>query len=359
MPVITEIKSSINNTKRTTQFKYSKVPIPSAKFDPETTVNRYSRVGNKSGVSRTFSGSSANKFGINTGTFKAVSAKEKSIRASNIGASTVGALGVPSANLGRRNTALATTGGNGSYKITVSRERKSMMVPPTTTKFESSTTRKSVNLTNLTPRKSVAAASTRKSVLAPITERKSFVSTVNNRKSTVGVSPSAAKFTSMNYNKTRETFKFTSTGKHIDNHDYVTGMRYSKIPQRGGAKNPYSQANPFPKSEIKSDRLKPGYREAWLKSLESKVPERNAADLSSKRKVTYERNTELISTPAKNGGKPYGDRSTAIKTTTIKKTVTKTTNKLDNKPKTSKFDLGISANKSIKESTIISNKVFE
>lgn len=167
-----------------------------------------------------------------------------------------------------------------------------MMVPP------------SSGLNTTAARKSFV--STRKSVLAPVSERKSFVSTATNnigagatshrkstittthRKSTVGGSPSAARFTSMkSQNRTTGSFKYTSSrGEYIDDHEYVTGMRYGKIPDRGGAQNPYSESNPHPKAVLNRDRLKPGYREQWLESLESRYSN-TTGGISKKKSVSY------------------------------------------------------------------------
>lgn len=141
-------------------------------------------------------------------------------------------------------------------------------------------------------------------------------------------------------------------------------MRYGKIPERGGAKNPYSEVNPFPKSEITSERLKPGYREEWLNSLESKfVPKQ--LESANKRKNTQkiEENKSLLVTPLKDTDNFFGDKSTAIKTSTVKRTSTiqtkeQPTEARDYKPRTSKFDIGISSTKTVTESQVVSNKVY-
>jgi hypothetical protein len=65
-----------------------------------------------------------------------------------------------------------------------------------------------------------------------------------------------------------------------------------------------------------------------------------------------------IVTPIKPFEKDYGDRSTAIKTTTIKKTTTINTTKMEEKPRTSIFDAGNVTRNSIRESHVVSNKIF-
>lgn len=80
-------------------------------------------------------------------------------------------------------------------------------------------------------------------------------------------------------------------------------MRYGKIPDRGGAKNPYSEHNPFPKAELKTDMLKPGYREEWLKSLESTF--QNKPETQFNKKKTGSTFLNVNETPL--AVKKYGD----------------------------------------------------
>lgn len=140
-------------------------------------------------------------------------------------------------------------------------------------------------------------------------------------------------------------------------------MRYGKIPERGGAKNPYSEANPFPKSEITSEKLRPGYREEWLNSLESKfVPKQTDSGNRRKSRERVEERKSVLVTPIKDADDFFGDKSTAIKTSTVKRTSTFNTKEIpearDNKPRTSKFDIGISSTKTVTESQVVSNKVY-
>jgi hypothetical protein len=67
-----------------------------------------------------------------------------------------------------------------------------------------------------------------------------------NRRGTVALSPNLVRFST--FNSTTKDFdsKFNSDRKPQYTEDVTTGMRYGKIPERGGAKNPYSQTNPFP-----------------------------------------------------------------------------------------------------------------
>lgn len=332
------VTSTKHTTKTSTSFKYSKVPkLEPCNCDPESTVHRYSKTGDKPGVSRQFSGNSGQRYGLETGTFKAASKQMSELKASQVKASNFDFKpAVATTNLGRRNTTMPTTG-RASFQVTLSKERKSMIIPPSG---------------GLSTRKSIGASTKRKSTLpefSPISGQNSINSKYAERKSTIGISSSAAKhnsFKSTNHTRNYASFKYTaSAGKVYDDYEYTTGMRYSKIPDRGGAKNPYSQANPHPKSEITRDRLKPGYREQWLQSLESRVPDR-----------AFQR----VTTPMKAELKNYGDKSTAIKTTTIKKTITTQEHTVNPRPRTSKFDIGLSdKNSAIRESKVVSNKVFE
>lgn len=140
-------------------------------------------------------------------------------------------------------------------------------------------------------------------------------------------------------------------------------MRYGKIPERGGAKNPYSEANPFPRPEITSEKLRPGYREEWLNSLESKfVPKQIESSHRKKSSEKVEERKSVLVTPIKDADNFFGDKSTAIKTSTVKRTSTfnakETPETREIKPRTSKFDIGISSTKTVAESQVVSNKVY-
>ena len=166
------------------------------------------------------------------------------------------------------------------------------------------------------------------------------------------------KKTDYKFNSRREDFKYKplTSGKIYDDHEYTNthAMRYGRCPNRGGATNKYSEANPYPKSEIVIDRLKPGYREQWLQSLESKVPDRSE-EFDQMRSEMKERLQQSISTPRKDGKfTPLADRSTGIKTTT---SIKKTTKYEHNRPATSRFNVN-GPSKTIRESTVVSNKVF-
>lgn len=153
-------------------------------------------------------------------------------------------------------------------------------------------------------------------------------------------------------------------GAYVDDYDLTTAMRYGKIPERGGAKNPYSEHDPFPRAEITSDILKPGHREEWLKTLESKFVPKQLE--SAKRKKAGERSDErksVLVTPIKDADNFFADKSTAMKTTTVKRTTTTNTKEMDysardNKPRTSEFDAGVSIFSTVKESQVVSNKVY-
>ena len=156
---------------------------------------------------------------------------------------------------------------------------------------------------------------------------------------------------SPSYNKNRNL---------VDDYDYTTAMRYGKIPERGEAKNPYSESHPFPKPEITSEKLRPGYREDWLRSLESKFVPKVLESGKKSGERSQERKSMLV-TPIKDTDNFFGDKSTAIKTSTIKRTTTTTTKELtsaNDRPRTSKFDVGLSGSKTFTESQVVSNKIF-
>lgn len=114
MPVT---KSHQTTQQRTTTFKYSQVPIPEpTNSDPESTLNRYSKTGDKEGVSRTWKG---------------VSGKDSSSVKSRERVSQLNTNFAPS-NMDRRNTAIPSMMGNKSnlqVTISKSKERKSTFVP--------------------------------------------------------------------------------------------------------------------------------------------------------------------------------------------------------------------------------------
>jgi len=71
----------------------------------------------------------------------------------------------------------------------------------------------------------------------------------------------------------------------------------------------------------------------------------------------------VLVTPIKDADNFFADKSTAMKTTTVKRTTTTNTKEMDysardNKPRTSEFDAGVSIFSTVKESQVVSNKVY-
>ena len=202
-------------------------------------------------------------------------------------------------------------------------------------------------------RKSILDAGDRKSILdQDRSGRNSFIGL------SAQVSSKTSQFTTRNHSP-----QSGKKGNFVDDHEYTTAMRYGKIPERGGAKNPYSENNPFPKPEITSEKLRPGYREEWLNSLESKfVPKQTDSGHRRKSAERIEQRKSVLATPIKDADDFFGEKSTAIKTSTVKRTSTFNTKEIpdarDNKPRTSKFDIGIYNTKTVTESQVVSNKVY-
>jgi hypothetical protein len=125
-----------------------------------------------------------------------------------------------------------------------------------------------------------------------------------------------------NYPKIKDSDRYKLTGNYVvtntDNFDsngnFISGMRYSKVPNRGGASNRYSQTSPYKKEQ--HTRITEVPTPFFKKSAASTLSPNNLKRGSGIAEFS-------LSTPMRLGKKDFGNDSTAVRTESIGKTKTR------------------------------------